>query len=239
MISNKVLSAFFTFAFIISGINCTTLAQQNNQNSQRTISINMSATELIPADLIIFTININAEGKKPQDAFNIHKKRESVLASLLKEFEMKDEDIKFQPIRINKSVNYNNRQEEIVVQTNQQVSVSFSDFAIYEKIQVTLIENGFDSFNGSFSSTKLEEGKEKALVSAIQSAKERAQFIAKQSGVKLGVITTINYSEHQVTRPMMAMEDASMSYVSKSSMMDFEQTVSVTSNISINFEIIE
>jgi uncharacterized protein YggE len=64
-------------------------------------------------------------------------------------------------------------------------------------------------------------------------------FIAKQSGVKLGVITTINYSEHQVTRPMMAMEDASMSYVSKSSMMDFEQTVSVTSNISINFEIIE
>ncbi|MBO6620561.1 MAG: SIMPL domain-containing protein [Balneola sp.] len=198
----------------------------------------MSATELIPADLIIFSININAEEKTPQAAFDTHKKREAVLASLLNEFDIKEENINFEPIRINKRTNYNNRQEEVTVSTSQQVSVSFSDFEIYEKIQVSLIENGFDSFNGSFSSSKLEEGKEKALVSAIQKAKERATFIADQSSVKLGEITTINYSEHQVNYPPMAMEADMRRFKSEApSMMDFAQTVSVTSNISIVFSI--
>ena len=224
--------------FIIVGVNCSTMAQPVAENSQRTISINMSATELIPADLIIFSININAEEKTPEAAFDTHKKREAVLASLLKEFDIKEESINFEPIRINKRTNYNNRQEEVTVNTNQQVSVSFSDFEIYEKIQVSLIENGFDSFNGSFSSSKLEEGKDKALVSAIQKAKERAAFIAEQSGVKLGEITTINYSEHQVNYPPMFMEADMGRFKSEApSTMDFAQTVSVTANISIVFQI--
>ncbi|MFY0696332.1 MAG: SIMPL domain-containing protein [Balneola sp.] len=198
----------------------------------------MSATELIPADMIIFSININAEEKTPEAAFDTHKKREAVLASLLKEFDIKEESINFEPIRINKRTNYNNRQEEVTVNTNQQVSVSFSDFEIYEKIQVSLIENGFDSFNGSFSSSKLDEGKDKALISAIQKAKERAAFIAEQSGVKLGKITTINYSEHQVNRPQLSVEkNLFASPYDAPSMMDFAQTVSVTANISIVFSI--
>lgn len=215
--------------------NCTTKAQSIVENPQRTISINMSATELIPADLIVFTIDINAESKNSQEAYTTHKKREAVLASLLKKFEIEEKDIHFQPISINKRTNYNNR-EVVTVQTSQQVSVSFSDFGIYEKIQISLIENDFDSFNGSFSSTKMDEGKEKALISAIQNAKERATFITQQSGVKLGKISTINYSEHQISRPQMNYEAKGL-MANSDSMMDFAQTVSVTANISINFEI--
>lgn len=235
---SKGISLISAILFLTIALNCTTTAQSLVENSQRTISINMSATELIPADLIIFSININAEEKTPEAAFDTHKKREAVLASLLKEYEIKEENINFEPIRINKRTNYNNRQEEVTVNTNQQVSVSFSDFEIYEKIQVSLIENGFDSFNGSFSSSELEDGKDKALVSAIQKAKERAAFIAEQSGVKLGEITTINYSEHQVDYPPMFME-ANMGRLRSDapSMMDFAQTVSVTANISFVFQI--
>lgn len=232
--TSLIFSSLFLF---FSSINCSTTAQPLVESPQRIISINMSATELIPADLIVFSININAEEKTPEATFNTHKKRESILASLLKEFDIKEENINFQPIRMNKRTNYNNRQEVTTVQSNQQVSVSFSDFSIYEKIQVTLIKNGFDSFNGSFSSTKIEDGKEKALVSAIQKAKERATFITEQSGVKLGQIKNISYSEHQINRPQMVRAEAMMAKDSGASMMDFSQTVSVTSNISINFEI--
>ncbi|MEQ9090698.1 MAG: SIMPL domain-containing protein [Balneola sp.] len=237
---SKGISLISAILFLTIALNCTTTAQSVIENSQRTISINMSATELIPADLIIFSININSEEKTPETAYDTHKNREAVLASLLKEFDIKEENINFEPIRMNKRTNYNNRQEEVTVNTNQQVSVSFSDFEIYEKIQVSLIENGFDSFNGSFSSSELEDGKDKALVSAIQKAKERAAFIAEQSGVKLGEITTINYSEHQVDYPPMFMEANRGLFKSDApSMMDFAQTVSVTANISINFEIME
>jgi uncharacterized protein YggE len=237
---SKGISLISAILFLTIALNCTTTAQSLVENSQRTISINMSATELIPADLIIFSININAEEKTPEAAFDTHKKREAVLASLLKEFDIKEENINFEPIRMNKRTNYNNRQEEVTVNTNQQVSVSFSDFEIYEKIQVSLIGNGFDSFNGSFSSSELEEGKEKALISAIQKAKERAAFIAEQSGVKLGNITTINYSEHQITQPRLSIQKNLFESPNDApSMMDFAQTVSVTVNISINFEIME
>ena len=236
---SKGISLISAILFLTIGLNCTTTAQSLVENPQRTISINMSATELIPADLIIFSININAEEKTPEVAFEVHKKRETLLASLLKKFDIKEEDIRFQPIRMNKSTSYNNnRQEQDVINTYQEVSVSFSDFEIYEKIQITLIKNGFDSFNGNFSSTKMGEGKEKSLVSAIQNAKERAAFIAEQSGVKLGNIISINYSEHQVNRPPMVMEaDMGLFKSDSPSMMDFAQTVSVTANISINFEI--
>jgi len=229
-----ILSSIF---LLFSSINCSTTAQSFVESQQRIISINMSATELVPADLIIFNININAEEKTSEAAYNTHKKRETVLASLLQEFDIKEEEINFQPIRMSKRTNYNNRQEVNTVQTNQQVSVSFSEFEIYEKIQVALINNGFDSFSGNFSSSQIEEGKDKALISAIQKAKERAAFIAEQSGVKLGQIKNISYSEHQINRPQMVRAEAMMAKDSGASMMDFSQTVSVTSNISINFEI--
>lgn len=235
--SFKLIFSCFCIMFLA---NCNVTAQSVAENSQRTISINMSATELIPADLIIFSININAEEKTPEAAYDTHKKREAVLASLLKEFDVKEEDINFEPIRMNKRTNYNNRQEEVTVNTNQQVSVSFSDFEIYEKIQVSLIKNGFDSFSGSFSSTKMSEGREKALVSAIQQAKRRAAYIAKESGVKIGAIQTINYSDYQVNSRQRSVEMKLFESPDEApSMMDFAQTVSVTANISINFEISE
>lgn len=230
------ISTFLALTFLIGiGINCSSIAQPMHQQD-RQISINMSASELVPADVVLFNININAQGKTSQQAYKLHKDRESLLASLLKKFKIEEKDIRFQPIRINKINNYNNNREE-QVSTSQQVSLSFKDFDIYERIQLTLIENNFNSFSGQFSSSKTEEGKTKALESAIKSAQERAQFIAKQSGVNLGYIQTINYSDHQISRPQIAQSDVLMSKSSESSMMDFDQQVVITANISIVFAI--
>lgn len=208
-----------------------------NVPKEKSISLNMSASEMLPANLIVFNININAEGDSPREAFELHKKRESVLAGLLKKFDIKEEDIKFQPVQISKR--YSNNGRNTTPQTNQQVSVSFSDFKIYEEIQVSLIENGFDSFNANFSSTELEEGKLKALESAIALAKQRAELITKAAGVKLGTILNMNYSDHQGSfYRVSAMDMPAPPMVKESSMMDFEQTVSVTANINIVFAIL-
>ncbi len=236
LFSYKTTLGIFLFTFFTFNLNCKTVAQPIEGTNNRTLSINMSAVELIPADLIVFNININAEAKTPKEAFDMHRQRETLLAGLLKRFDIEEENIRFQPVRMNKRTNYDNRNNRVeIVQTNQQVSVSFSDFSLYEKIQITLIENGFDSFNGNFSSSKTEEGKEKALASAIKNAKERARFISEQSGVKLGEILTIGYSEYQINQPVVSGYENKMLFDSPESMMDFAQTVSITANISINF----
>lgn len=220
---------------LIFGLGCAAHAQQVI-NPQNKISINMTSTEELPADLIVFSINLNAEGSTPREAFKLHKERESLLADLLKKFQLKENDIKYQPIRINKR--YRDNGKSMVSTTNQQISVTFSNFDIYEEIQLTLIENNFDSFSGNFSSTKMDEGKERALISAIDAAKEKAKTISKASGVELGEVITISYSDYQINAYRKGAEDSAMRMsASSSSMMDFGQMVSVTANISIEFSI--
>ncbi len=210
---------------------CSSHAQVT-ERGDRTITISMSASEILPADLIIFTINVNAEAGSPQQAFQMHQQKEGILAGLLKEFDIEVEHIRFQPVQINRGMN---SQREQVVRTSQQVSVSFSDFDLYERIQLKLIENGFNSFNGSFSSSEMEIGKEKALMAAIRAAKDKAGLIAETSGVTLGEIRTINYSDFKVIREV---RTQSMAFnASGSSLMDFDQTVEVTANIEISFSI--
>lgn len=228
------MKKIFILSILIFGMGCTTQARQ--LTDQKKISINMTASETVEADLIIFNININAEGKSPQAAFELHKQREELLAGLLKEFDIKEENINFQPVQMNKR--YTNDRNSLITATNQQVSVTFSDFGIYEQIQLTLIENNFDSFNGNFSSTKITEGKDKALSSAIQSAKEKATLIAEVSGVELGSIINISYSDYTVTpRSSMTRYDMITVEAAPASMMDFDQVVTITANISIEFSI--
>lgn len=220
---------------LLVGIGCSATAQSVNDQSG-TINISISATEYLPADMIVFNININAEDRTPRTAYQKHKEQETLLAGLLHKFEIEDENIQFQPIRIDKAY-YNNRRDQSS-RTNQQVSVNFDDFELYEEIQLTLIENNFDSFNGSFTSSEMEAGKEAALLSAIEAAKDRAKLIAEASGFELGDAYAITYSEHTI-QPYQAsrMEQAVMVADSGPSMMDFEQVVGVTSNISIQFRI--
>ncbi len=209
-----------------------------DHSEERTITINMSASELLPADLIIFNVNINAEAETPQEAFRLHKERETLLARLLKQHNISKENIDYQPIRMHKvNSNHRNQNDSRVTRTNQSVSLTFNDFSTYEDIQVTLIENGFDSFNGQFSSTEISEGKEQALISAIESAKQKAQLIAKTSGFSLGPVQSINYSDHQIGFPAKSNVMSMEAMRSDASMMDFSQSVSVTANINISFSI--
>ena len=235
---NKLSKITLTVSLLFFGMSCTTLAQQ--PVSERIITINMSASEMLPADLIIFNVNINAEGKTPQEAYKLHQERESLLASVLKELDIKEENIDYEPVRMNRrQINgnrYNTENPEYITATNQSVSITFEDFSMYEKIQLTLIENGFDSFNGQFSSSKIAEGKEKALISAIEAAKERAELIAKTSGVDIGPVSNINYSDHYIGLPQKTSSSMEMMSAARdASMMDFSQTVEVRASVSISY----
>ncbi|MDR9419408.1 SIMPL domain-containing protein [Gracilimonas sp.] len=234
---SKLSRMVLTFGLLLFGMSCTTLAQQ--PANERTITINMSASEMLPADLIIFNVNINAEAETPQQAFELHKEHESLLAGLLQDLNISEDSIDYEPIRMNRrqvsSNRYGNEEPEYVTSTNQSVSITFSDFSLYEEIQLTLIENGFDSFSGSFSSTKIAEGKEKALISALQAARERAELIAETSGISLGPVLSINHSDHYVGIPNKSTSAEVMSMSRDASMMDFSQTVEVRANVNISY----
>lgn len=225
----QFLAVLLSAPLLLFAFGIETLAQSEQP---KTIHVNMSATEMLPADLVIFNIYINAEADTPQETFKQHKAREAALARMLKQFKIEEENITYEPISINKR--YRDSSKTSV--TRQSVTITFDDFSLYEKIQIGLIDNGFDSFNGQFSSSKLQEGKDEVLVKAIEAAREKAEIIAKSAGVKLGGVRNINYGDHQVsTRSVNAFEMKAMA--SDASMMDFPQTVSVTATVNITFDI--
>ena len=219
--------------FSILLISLPSFAQDNP-----TLTISAEGSVELPADIIRFDINLNAEADAPQAAYNLHKEREDVLVRLLKQYDISEEDIRFEPISISKtntSPRYS--EQETRYQTRQAVSLKLMDFGIYEELQVALIEAEFDNFSGSFSSTQLEEGRDRALKNAIETAKEKASLIAKESGLSLGAVTGINYS-HGQDRPVYARSsDMMMLESSGGQLMEFDQVVTVRANITIEFAI--
>ncbi|MCW9708355.1 SIMPL domain-containing protein [Aliifodinibius sp. 1BSP15-2V2] len=196
--------------------------------------MNSSATVEVPADQIAFNIDINAEASTPQQAYSMHKKREQVLLDLLKKHNIEEANIDFEPIGISR-VNLRHEEQEEVIRTSQSVTLTFSEFDKYEEIQLTLIENDYDNFSGNFMSSKMEEGKDEALKQALQTAREKAEIIARESGLTLTDIQNINFSYHQrPPRPM----DLMASYAkaeSGSLVSEYDQAVSVSAQISVNY----
>lgn len=213
-------------------------AKHHSMMNPRTLNVTATSKVLLPADLIQFNITINAEAKKVQQAYQKHKELEKVLVSLLKKYGIDEADIQFEPMSIDE---YKNRQYRTAegyptyYQTRQMVSVTFSNFDIYEKIQVALIKHGFDNFSGHFLTTKKEEGKDKALRKAIQKAKSTAKLMAHEAGVALGKIYTITYNQPAV-RPYTARQVALKSAASQG-LLQYNQVVSISATVFIEFGI--
>ena len=219
-----LLLSFILFAGVV---------QAQHKDNKR-IAISASATVEVPANQIAFNININAEADTPQQAYSLHKQREQVLLNLLKKHDIQEKNIDFEPIGITR-VNARHKEQKDKIRTSQSVTLTFSDFEKYEEIQVSLIENDYNDFNGSFMSTDMEAGKDKALKKALQTARNKAEIIAKESGLTLTDIQHINFSYHQrPPRPMDLM--ASYGKAESSSMVsEYDQSVGVSAQVSVNY----
>lgn len=219
----RVLSLFISL-FLISSV----------VQAQNEISINASAQVLVPADKIAFQINLNAEGDTPQEAYNLHKKREKILVQQLKKHDIKEENLSFEPIAINKTYNGSYQNEKNTrIQTRQRVTLTLKNFDTYEEIQITLIEHNFDEFNGNFLSSESKQGEEEALKNALKLAREKADIIAEETGLTISGIKNINFSYNsRPPSPMMEMTAVK----SSDSLMEFSQSVSVSANVSVTYK---
>ena len=225
----RSLTLLFSFLLISFSINA---------QDPGFLTISSEGSVELPADVIQFNVNVNAEGDTPQKAYNLHKQREEALVRLLEKYDIEEKNIRFEPVAISKTNagrSYN--KEEAIYQTRQNVSLTLSDFEVYEQIQITLIEEGFDNFSGNFLSTEAEKGKDRALRRAISNAKEKARLIADESGVKMGSIVAIDYSHRQIGPAYARSNDMIAVQASENRLMKYDQVVTVMADITIKFEI--
>lgn len=218
--------------FLSTALTNAVYAQSNNPH---TLNITTTAEVQLPANLIQFNINLNAEADTPQEAYNKQKELETVLVSLLKKYDIDEKDIRFQPISINE---IRDRTEDGLVKTyrtRQMVHVTFSNFDIYEEIQIALINNGFDDFSGNFMSTEKESGMKNALRKAIDKAEATAKLMADQADAVLGKVVHMAYSQHTVRPYRVEMKSVAMD--AAGGLLQYNQVVVVSATVSMEFEI--
>lgn len=226
----RPLFLLFSLLFISSNLNA---------QDPGFLTISSEGSVELPADVIRFNVNLNAEGDTPQKAYDLHKQREKVLVNLLEKYDIKEQNISFEPVAIQKNnAGRPYTKEETIYQTRQSVSLTLSDFEMYEQMQVTLIDEGFDNFNGNFLSTEAEEGKDRALRRAISNAKEKARIIVDESGVKMGSIVAIDYSHRQIGPAYARSNDMIAVQATENQLMKYDQVVTITADITIKFQIV-
>lgn len=207
---------------------------QSMDNDSR-ITVDAVGEVQIPADLIHFRVNITQFNQDARKAFETHKKQEQYLTELLLEEGIADSNITANPISISHIRRYKNTSES-GYETQQQVLISLDDVSQFESMQIKLIENGFTNFSGSFASTQLEKASDEALRKAVEEAREKAEILAKAAGKEITDVVTIHYHS---ARPYAARaESVQMSFdASAGSLLQFEQTIPVRENVSVQFRI--
>lgn len=216
-----------SFSFLILLLLATSAAMAQPSS----VTIDAAGEVQLPADLIFFEINITVTDSSPQTVFQKHKEREAALAGLIRKKGIETENLRFQPMSIRA---VRNQREVLEYGSNQHVRLTLADFELFEDMQVYLIENGFDSFSGQFSSTKLEEGEVKALELAMENARNKAEIIASSLNLSIIGVSTVQHGAPPLSRGY-ANEQALMRSDS-SSLLEFDQNIRVSSSVTVTFE---
>lgn len=227
----KSITLFF---ILFSAVACNSLAQQSERVSSdyQTISVNATGEVQAPADIIQLQVAISIYNQSAREAFNRHKQQESFLTDLLIDEGIDDENIRVQPVSINPGRSSSNRDG---YETRQQVLVQLTDIEQFQTIQLILIENGFDNFSGSFSSSEMDTAQEDAVKLAVEEAGKKAGLIAGEAGRTLGEVLRIEYGSSMPA--VYRSERLSMDMSSGGSLLQFEQTVPVRETVQIVYRL--
>lgn len=234
ILMKTIIPAVLSFYLFLLPVDLLAQNQSMADNGSH-LTITSNGEAMAPADIASMSINISINHENAARAFELHRERESFLAELLKELEFEDEQINYRPVTVRPN---RQRDGDIHSSTTQQIRLQLNDIEMLGQLQVKLIQNGFDNFSGSLSSTQLEEASDEALRQAVDNAQKDAEILAMAAGRKLGSIISIGHRSDHNFRPAAlggAFEVRAMSDAGPS-IQNFSQTVSVQKQVTIVFE---
>ncbi|KRQ87823.1 oxidative stress defense protein [Caloramator mitchellensis] len=190
-------------AFISNGLS-------NIKGKQNTITVTGSAKQQIKSDLVKWTGSFSAQSKDLKDAYKQLKESHDKVKEYLTSKGLSEKDLVFSSIST--MTNY-----EIL--PNGMQSTKIDSYRLYQTVQITsndvdgiteisrqateLINQGvqFESYPPQYYYTKIADLKVNMLGLATKDAKDRAEQIAKNTGLKIGNLKSAKMGVFQITAP--------------------------------------
>ena len=184
----------------------------------------------LPAKEITFSMIIEQVDTNAQYAFNSLKQLEKMFLPLLKEFNIPDSCISYSLSQFRREPGYNNQAARY--RATETVIIRLYDFKQYEPFQLALLSIGIYNFNGTFSTTEINEAREIGFNKAIEKAEKEANLICKKIGRQLGkVLEVVSNNRDIVNTSLQA------GIVGDKKLSDIPQTVILNTSLRVKFEI--
>lgn len=181
----KGILTVLTSVFILSG--CAFAGEKFG-----TLTVEADAIVKAKPDKVVFSVGVVTRSADLMEAKNQSFNAVKKAVEYCKSVGISENNIKMDYINI--SPEWNNYEKiENVYRVEQNLSIILEDISKYDEIITELLKSGINKVGYiDFQVTELKKYKNEARRMAIQSAKEKGQFLAGESGIKLGKIININ-----------------------------------------------
>jgi len=241
-----VVVSLLTIAKLVNEVKSTSYVGRGNQ-PVNIISVDGKGDVLATADIASLTINISKDGVTAKEAQTLLNESITKTLTYLKDQKIEEKDIKSEYGGLSPKYSYEKcytyvcpTNSKIIGYTaTQSITVKVRDVDSANTVRTGLADLGITDINGpTFSIDNEDSFKEQARSKAISQAKEKAEVLAKDLGVKLGKV--VNFSENNGTSyPMyaktMAVGSVAMDSVAAPTLPKGENKI--TSNVTITYEI--
>lgn len=163
------------------------------QDLSRFIDVNGTSEIITQADYINFSINIRDVAETLEESKQINIGASDKLVNVLNDFNISKDEWELSPIKFGKEYSYSkNEKKQIGYYAQVNVSIKLKNMSDYYSFINALSKNKlYEITNSYYGVSDFLKYHKEATINAVQAAKEKAEYIAKSMGVKLGRIIQI------------------------------------------------
>ena len=177
--------------FVLLLCSVSVNAQENNGY----INVNGTSELILPADQINFGVQIRTVAESLDMSKSTNDEYLSELKTILKETGINQDDIEISPVTLGKNYEYDTQvgRRQKGFYTECRVTFILKDFSKYYELTDKLSASShFEVVSSGYSLSDYEQHNKKAYEKALLAAKDKAEYMAKTLGVKLGEVLEID-----------------------------------------------
>ena len=161
------------------------------------ISVSGSAEVKVAPDEIYLRVGVETRHENLENAKQQNDERVSKALAFLKASEVKGKDVQTDYISIEPTYDDNvSRTKPVTYVVRKSIEVKLTKIESFEGLLTGLLTNGINNVHGiEFRTSQLRKHRDAARAMAIRAAKEKADALASELGVKLGTVYNINAND--------------------------------------------
>lgn len=180
---------------ILALVTQTAFAQADHDTSGKqpaTISVSGSAEVKVPPDEINLNVGVEVRGPNLDPAKGQNDQEVAAVLKFLKESGVEAKDIQTDFVGIHPEFKDDRQITPVIYVVQRSIGIRLRKVPDFEKVLTGVLKHGVNYVHGvDFRTTELRKHRDTARQMAIRAAKEKADALAKELGVKVGKVQSI------------------------------------------------